>query len=97
VALVNVADEGVPRAGVTSVGELLRTTEPVPVDVVVPVPPEVTGRAEPSVREVRCWMPSTTLVPSLYTTMDLLCGTAMPVPVVFFTVMVSPPVVPFLM
>jgi hypothetical protein len=64
VALVSVADEGVPRAGVTSVGELLRTTEPVPVDVVVPVPPEVTGSDEASVSEVRWVTASTTLVAS---------------------------------
>ena len=37
--------DGVPRAGVTRVGELERTTEPVPVEVVTPVPPEVTGKA----------------------------------------------------
>ena len=30
---------GVPKSGVTKVGEVLKTTEPVPVDVVTPVPP----------------------------------------------------------
>jgi hypothetical protein len=45
--------EAAPSVGVTSVGELLRTTEPVPVDVVVPVPPEVTGSDDASVSEVR--------------------------------------------
>ncbi len=30
-----------------NVGELLRTVDPVPVEVVVPVPPDVTGRAVP--------------------------------------------------
>jgi len=49
VALVSVADEGVPRAGVTSVGELLRTTAPVPVDVVTPVPPLATARVPATV------------------------------------------------
>ena len=39
VALVSTAAEGVPSAGVTSVGDVLSTTEPVPVEVVVPVPP----------------------------------------------------------
>jgi hypothetical protein len=42
VALVRVADEGVPNAGVTSVGLLDRTLLPVPVDVPTPVPPFVT-------------------------------------------------------
>jgi hypothetical protein len=35
--------EGVPRAGVTRVGELDSTTLPVPVEVVTPVPPLATG------------------------------------------------------
>jgi hypothetical protein len=39
VALVKVADVGVPRIGVTSVGLVLRTLLPVPVVVVTPVPP----------------------------------------------------------
>jgi hypothetical protein len=39
VALVRVADVGVPRMGVTSVGLVLRTLSPVPVVVVTPVPP----------------------------------------------------------
>jgi hypothetical protein len=43
VALVRVADEGVPRAGVTSVGEVERTLLPLPVDVVTPVPPLATA------------------------------------------------------
>ena len=47
VALVKIAADGVPRAGVTSVGLLDNTTEPVPVDVVVPVPPFATGKAVP--------------------------------------------------
>ena len=43
-ALVRVADDGVPRAGVTKVGEVARTTEPDPVVAVmlsVPSLPEV--------------------------------------------------------
>jgi len=44
VALVRTTDEGVPSAGVTSVGEVLSTTDPVPVEVVTPVPPFSTGR-----------------------------------------------------
>jgi hypothetical protein len=44
VALVNTPDVGVPRRGVTNVGDVLRTTEPVPVEEVTPVPPLATGR-----------------------------------------------------
>jgi hypothetical protein len=47
VRLVATPDVGVPRSGVTSVGEVLRTTLPVPVLVVTPVPPLRTGRAVP--------------------------------------------------
>jgi hypothetical protein len=44
VALVSVADVGVPKIGVTSVGEVARTLLPEPVEVVTPVPPFSTGR-----------------------------------------------------
>jgi len=44
VQLVNVPDEGVPNAGVTSVGLVDKTTLPVPVEVVTPVPPDATAR-----------------------------------------------------
>jgi len=44
VQFVRVPEDGVPRAGVTSVGEVERTTEPEPVEVVTPVPPEATAR-----------------------------------------------------
>ena len=44
VALVNVTDVGVPKIGVTNVGEVDKTTFPVPVEVVTPVPPLVTGK-----------------------------------------------------
>lgn len=43
VPLVRTAADGVPNAGVTSVGEVDRTTLPVPVDEVTPVPPFATG------------------------------------------------------
>jgi len=43
VALVSVADDGVPRTGVTSVGDVDNTLLPVPVLVVTPVPPLATG------------------------------------------------------
>ena len=49
VAFVNVALEGVPRAGVTSVGLFERTALPEPVDVVTPVPPLTTCKT-PDVR-----------------------------------------------
>ena len=54
VALVRVPDVGVPRAGVTSeaevmVGEVPRTTEPVPVEVVTPVPPLATAKVPATV------------------------------------------------
>ena len=44
VALVNVADVGVPKTGVTKVGLVDNTTEPVPVLVVTPVPPLATAK-----------------------------------------------------
>ena len=44
VAFVKVAEVGVPRTGVTSVGLVERTLAPVPVDVVTPVPPLATGK-----------------------------------------------------
>lgn len=42
VACVKTPEAGVPNAGVTNVGEVLRTTEPVPVLVATPVPPWAT-------------------------------------------------------
>jgi hypothetical protein len=44
VAFVSVAAEGVPRFGVVREGEIDKTTEPVPVEAVTPVPPLATGR-----------------------------------------------------
>ena len=43
VQLVNVPLVGVPRMGVTSVGDVERTLEPDPVEVVTPVPPLATA------------------------------------------------------
>jgi hypothetical protein len=43
VQLVSVPEDGVPNTGVTRVGEFDKTFEPVPVDVVTPVPPLATG------------------------------------------------------
>jgi len=44
VRFVATPEDGVPSNGVTSVGEVLSTTLPAPVTVVVPVPPFATGR-----------------------------------------------------
>lgn len=44
VQLVNVPEEGVPRTGVVRVGLVDKTTLPVPVEVVTPVPPLATGK-----------------------------------------------------
>ena len=46
-AFVKVTDVGVPRTGVTSVGEIDSTLLPDPTLVVTPVPPLTTGRAVP--------------------------------------------------
>ena len=44
VKLVATPDVGVPSKGVTSVGDVDKTTAPVPVDVVTPVPPLATAK-----------------------------------------------------
>jgi hypothetical protein len=89
VQLVKVPEVGVPSTGVAKVGDVDNTTLPEPVDVVTPVPPEITGSAEAKVKEVKCVTASTTFVPLLYTYMVLPAGTAIPVPVVFLTVTAS--------
>jgi hypothetical protein len=43
VQLAKFPDVGVPKSGVTKVGEVLKTTEPEPVEDVTPVPPFATG------------------------------------------------------
>ena len=43
VQFVNVPEVGVPRSGVVSVGDVASTTDPVPVEAVVPVPPLATA------------------------------------------------------
>ena len=43
VALVSVTEVGVPRTGVTNVGDVERTFDPEPVEVVTPVPPFATA------------------------------------------------------
>lgn len=57
VALVSTSADGVPNAGVTSVGEVASTTEPVPVAVVEPVPPFKTGKAVPDKPMARVPLP----------------------------------------
>lgn len=49
VAFVKVTDVGVPKTGVTSVGLVLKTVLPVPVEVVTPVPPFATANVPLSV------------------------------------------------
>lgn len=59
-------DEGVPRTGVTSDGLVARTTEPVPVEVVTPVPPLVTGSVPATAAvEARLIEPKPRAVPDL--------------------------------
>jgi hypothetical protein len=99
VMLVPTNAVGVPNAGVTKVGLVDRTTEPVPVAVVTPVPPDVTGSAlinSASVAarvgvttEVEYTLALTTLTPSLYTIADIVGGIATPVPVAFLMVIAS--------
>ena len=71
VAFVRTIAEGVPRAGVTSVGEVLRTTPPVPVGtaaraVAMPVPSPTTpveiGKPVPLVRTTAEGVPSAGVV-----------------------------------
>jgi hypothetical protein len=99
VALVNTAADGVPRAGVVSVGLDARTTAPVPVAVVTPVPPDVTGNAFTKAALVAAKVVARTeveyiealviFVPSLYTIAEKPAGRATPVPVEFLIVIVS--------
>ena len=44
VPFVSVTEVGVPNIGVTNVGLVDNTTEPVPVLLVTPVPPDATGK-----------------------------------------------------
>jgi hypothetical protein len=99
VAFVSTAAVGVPKAGVVNAGLTARTTAPVPVEVVTPVPPEVTGSALINTASVAARVGVTTDVeytaalvtftPSLNTTADIVGGIATPVPVAFFIVTAS--------
>jgi hypothetical protein len=103
VQLVKTPDAGVPNAGVVNVGlEMVglvaRTTDPVPVAVVTPVPPDVTGRAFTNAASVAAnrgvtieveYVPALVIfVPSLNTIADTEDGIATPVPVEFLIVTV---------
>jgi hypothetical protein len=65
VAFVKTAALGVPRAGVTSVGEFDNTTATVPVDEVTPVPPFATARVPVMSAVERLTASHDALVPSL--------------------------------
>jgi hypothetical protein len=89
VAFVRVAEVGVPRTGVTSVGLVAKTFAPEPVLVVTPVPPEATGRAAPKTKDPSQLTCAPTSVPLLYTTVRVPAGTATPVWPETFTVTVK--------
>jgi hypothetical protein len=82
-----------------SVGLVARTTDPVPVAVVTPVPPDVTAKGLTNAASVATKTGVTTAVEyilahvtftlSLNTIADIVDGIATPVPVVFLTVIVS--------
>ena len=44
VPVLKLPEVGVPKSGVTKVGDVANTTAPEPVEVVAPVPPAKTGR-----------------------------------------------------
>jgi hypothetical protein len=66
VAFVKVAEAGVPNAGVTKVGLFDRTTLPVPVEVVTPVPPLRTGKVPVMSAVERLTASHVALVPSVW-------------------------------
>jgi hypothetical protein len=66
VAFVKVPEAGVPNAGVTKVGLFDRTTEPVPVEEVTPVPPLATGRVPVMSAVERLTASHVALVPSVW-------------------------------
>jgi len=65
VAFVKTAALGVPRAGVTNVGEFDNTTFPVPVEEVTPVPPFATGKVPVMSAVERLTASHVALVPSV--------------------------------
>lgn len=71
VQFVSVPDVGVPNIGVTNVGDVLKTLEPDPVDVVTPVPPTATLKGPLIIVDV------TVAVSPVVTNVPLTVGTAM--------------------
>jgi hypothetical protein len=65
VKLVAVPEAGVPKAGVTNVGLFDRTTAPVPVELVTPVPPFATGKVPVMSAVERLTASQVALVPSV--------------------------------
>ena len=107
VPVLKLPDVGVPSTGVTKVGEVDNTTEPVPVDVVTPVPPLATARVadKPAAVPVVFWLkvgqvnvPVLKLpdvgVPSTGVTKvgDVAKASTVPVPVVVYEVPQAEPV-----
>ena len=107
VPVLKLPDVGVPSTGVTKVGEVDNTTEPVPVDVVTPVPPLATARVadKPAAVPVVFWLkvghvnvPVLKLpdvgVPSTGVTKvgDVANASTVPVPVVVYDVPQAEPV-----
>jgi hypothetical protein len=87
-AFVRVAAEGVPRLGVVSVGLVLKTTEPVPVDEVTPVPPLATGSVPvtPEARFISSSVPPRVKLPELVTVPVKVRPLTVPVPLTLVTV-----------
>ena len=58
VQFAKLPEEGVPKAGVVNVGEVDRTTEPEPVELVTPVPPDATAKVadKPAAVPVVFWL-----------------------------------------
>ena len=76
VQFVSTPDVGVPRSGVTRVGEVESTTATVPVETATPVPPWATGRGAVSVIDPRAVAPFTV---KLLLTVKLVFATKAPV------------------
>ena len=93
--LVRVPELGVPSAGVTSVGEVERTTAPVPVEVVTPVPPFATGKVPVTwvVRLTPDRVPPNVRLPVVVTVPVRVMPLTVPVPETEVTVPVLPAIV----
>jgi len=82
VAFVSVREVGVPRLGVTRVGLVDNTTEPVPVLVVTPVPPSSTARGEERPEIVPPVIATPDIVPPVIATELAFCVDIVPRPVI---------------